>query len=243
MQVSRAGPLGWHPTIHARPARRDDGTRSRPHRLESHRPDDARPIRDLLREARAAVREVSTGRGRAGRASVAPSSSTCARAASGSRATSRAPATSPSRTSSRRSRRRRPTATRPVILYCAGGIRSLFAAQTLQDMGYADVASMSGGFQAWKSEGRPFSTAGRPVARSRSSATRAICSSRRSAPRARRGCSTRRCCSSGAGGLGSPAMLYLAAAGVGTSASSTSTSSTSPTSSARSSTRTDRDRA
>ena len=36
----------------------------------------------------------------------------------------------------------------PVILYCAGGVRSLFAAQTLAEMGYSDVASMSGGFQA-----------------------------------------------------------------------------------------------
>src|SRR6267142_686420 len=35
----------------------------------------------------------------------------------------------------------------PVILYCAGGARSLFAAQTLEGMGYTNVASMSGGFQ------------------------------------------------------------------------------------------------
>ena len=41
----------------------------------------------------------------------------------------------------------------PVVLYCAGGIRSLFAAQTLAGMGYADVRSMKGGFQAWKSQG------------------------------------------------------------------------------------------
>ena len=39
----------------------------------------------------------------------------------------------------------------PVVLYCAGGTRSLFAGQTLQAMGYTDVRSMSGGFQAWKS--------------------------------------------------------------------------------------------
>ena len=62
-----------------------------------------------------------------------------------------------------RSRRAAPDHDRPIVLYCAGGIRSLFAAQTLQEMGYADVASMSGGFQAWKSEGRPFDDAGRPV--------------------------------------------------------------------------------
>jgi rhodanese-related sulfurtransferase len=41
----------------------------------------------------------------------------------------------------------------PVVLYCAGGVRSLFAAQTLQRMGYTDVRSMSGGFQAWKGQG------------------------------------------------------------------------------------------
>ena len=41
----------------------------------------------------------------------------------------------------------------PVVLYCAGGVRSLFAAQTLEQLGYTNVASMTGGFQAWKSAG------------------------------------------------------------------------------------------
>ena len=44
----------------------------------------------------------------------------------------------------------------PVVLYCAGGVRSLFAAQTLEQLGYTNVASMSGGFQAWKSSGLPW---------------------------------------------------------------------------------------
>src|SRR3954451_16509495 len=44
----------------------------------------------------------------------------------------------------------------PVVLYCAGGIRSLFAAQTLAQMGYTDVASMCGGCQAWKAAGLPW---------------------------------------------------------------------------------------
>ena len=43
-----------------------------------------------------------------------------------------------------------------VILYCAGGVRSLFAAQTLEQMGYTNVASMSGGFQQWKGAGLPW---------------------------------------------------------------------------------------
>src|SRR3954449_968518 len=44
----------------------------------------------------------------------------------------------------------------PVVLYCAGGVRSLFAAQTLEQLGYTNVASMSGGFQAWQSGGLPW---------------------------------------------------------------------------------------
>lgn len=41
----------------------------------------------------------------------------------------------------------------PVIVYCASGIRSLLASQTLQEMGFTQVKSMAGGFMAWKSEG------------------------------------------------------------------------------------------
>ena len=44
----------------------------------------------------------------------------------------------------------------PVVLYCAGGVRSLFAAQALAGMGYTNVTSMAGGFQAWKSQGLPW---------------------------------------------------------------------------------------
>ena len=50
-----------------------------------------------------------------------------------------------------------PDRDRPVVLYCAGGVRSLFAAQTLVSMGYSEPISMKGGFQAWKSEGRAWS--------------------------------------------------------------------------------------
>ena len=57
-----------------------------------------------------------------------------------------------------------PDQAEPLVLYCAGGTRSLFAAQTLQQMGYTDVTSMSGGFQAWKSAGMPWTT---PVVLSR----------------------------------------------------------------------------
>ncbi len=40
-----------------------------------------------------------------------------------------------------------------VILYCAGGSRSALAADTLQQMGYGDVASLRGGFKAWADSG------------------------------------------------------------------------------------------
>ena len=42
-----------------------------------------------------------------------------------------------------------------VVLYCAGGTRSLLAGRTLKEMGYTRVRSMSGGFAAWKDAGLP----------------------------------------------------------------------------------------
>src|SRR5690349_2959388 len=42
-----------------------------------------------------------------------------------------------------------------VVLYCAGGTRSLLAARTLQDMGYTRVRSLAGGYSAWKDAGLP----------------------------------------------------------------------------------------
>src|SRR3954452_20400000 len=44
----------------------------------------------------------------------------------------------------------------PVGVYCAGGVRSAFAAKTLEELGYRDVVSMAGGFGRWKDEGRPW---------------------------------------------------------------------------------------
>jgi rhodanese-related sulfurtransferase len=43
----------------------------------------------------------------------------------------------------------------PIVCYCGGGMRSLFAAQQLKKMGYADVKSMAGGFGAWSKGGNP----------------------------------------------------------------------------------------
>src|SRR5919109_4922019 len=44
----------------------------------------------------------------------------------------------------------------PVIVYCAGGVRSIFGAEALSELGYSNVASMSGGFGGWKAVGLPW---------------------------------------------------------------------------------------
>ncbi|HEX4778456.1 MAG TPA: rhodanese-like domain-containing protein, partial [Acidimicrobiia bacterium] len=46
----------------------------------------------------------------------------------------------------------------PVVIYCAGGTRSAFAAETLEQLGFKDVVSMAGGFGRWKNEGRDWIT-------------------------------------------------------------------------------------
>jgi adenylyltransferase/sulfurtransferase len=49
-----------------------------------------------------------------------------------------------------------PEKDKPVVVYCAGGTRSAYAAKTLQDLGYKDVVSMAGGYGEWKNAGLPF---------------------------------------------------------------------------------------
>jgi molybdopterin/thiamine biosynthesis adenylyltransferase/rhodanese-related sulfurtransferase len=102
-----------------------------------------------------------------------------------------------------------------VILYCAGGVRSLFAAQALEQLGYTNVASMSGGFQAWKSAGYRWDTPVVLTAEQKQRYSRHLL-----IPEVGSAGQTRLLGSKalfiGAGGLGSPAALYLAAAGVGT---------------------------
>ncbi len=108
-----------------------------------------------------------------------------------------------------------PDRSAPVVLYCAGGNRSAFAAKALQSLGYTDVTSMAGGYTAWKRSGQPWKvpTVMTPEQEQRYSRhtllpeigvkgqlklleSSALCI--------------------GAGGLGSPSSLYLAAAGFGT---------------------------
>ena len=102
-----------------------------------------------------------------------------------------------------------------VMCYCAGGTRSAFAVQTMEQLGYTGAVSMAGGFGRWKDEGRPWR---QPATLSPEQTIRY----KRHLLLPEVGVEGQaRLLESkvlllGAGGLGSPAALYLAAAGVGT---------------------------
>jgi molybdopterin/thiamine biosynthesis adenylyltransferase/rhodanese-related sulfurtransferase len=102
-----------------------------------------------------------------------------------------------------------------LVVYCAGGTRSAFAAKTLQELGYTDVSSVIGGFNRWKDEGREWSTPQSLSSEQRNRYQRHLL-----LPEIGETGQLKLLDSKvlllGAGGLGSPAAIYLAAAGVGT---------------------------
>jgi sulfur-carrier protein adenylyltransferase/sulfurtransferase len=103
----------------------------------------------------------------------------------------------------------------PLIVYCAGGTRSAFAAKTLNELGYTDVASMRGGFNQWKDEGRSWSIPATLSADQRNRYSRHVLLPEVGIEGQAKLLQSK-VLLLGAGGLGSPAALYLAAAGVGT---------------------------
>jgi molybdopterin/thiamine biosynthesis adenylyltransferase/rhodanese-related sulfurtransferase len=105
---------------------------------------------------------------------------------------------------------------RPVVLYCASGQRSALAAQTLQSLlGYDDVASMTGGITLWKDRGFDVETPRALDADQKNRYSRHVLLPEIGLEGQLKLLDAK-VLLLGAGGLGSPTALYLAAAGVGT---------------------------
>ena len=103
----------------------------------------------------------------------------------------------------------------PILVICGSGFRSAFAAKTLQDLGYQDVVSVAGGFNRWKDEGRPWRAPKTLTPEQRNRYQRHLLLPEVDVAGQQKLLDSK-VLLLGAGGLGSPAALYLAAAGVGT---------------------------
>ncbi|HET9094412.1 MAG TPA: molybdopterin-synthase adenylyltransferase MoeB [Solirubrobacteraceae bacterium] len=109
-----------------------------------------------------------------------------------------------------------PDKSAPVILYCASGQRSAWAARTLiEDLGYQHVTSMTGGFTLWKDRGYEVEVPRFMSAEQRDRYSRHLLLSEVGLEGQQKLLDAK-VLLLGAGGLGSPSALYLAAAGVGT---------------------------
>lgn len=109
---------------------------------------------------------------------------------------------------------RQPKRDQPLLIYCAGGVRSLLAARNLKEMGYVRAVSLIGGFNAWKNAGYEFQiptvlTEEQRLRYSRHTLLQEV------GEAGQIKLLGSKVLIIGAGGLGSPAAIYLAAAGIG----------------------------